>query len=596
MDTGTKNQHISEPSTLVLPPRQKFTNLFSTYKTFTGFFIILILVVAIPLSLTLLSKQQDVRQHASENTEQLVSVDAVTTASNTYSNYFPDNVVNLSDSLWNSGGYAPQWIQLELSQLQIITSIRLKVVQYPSGGTITNIYAGSDTNNLTSVKQFNQNTTNGDELSVSFPTPIPNVKYIKVETTKSPSWVAWGKIKVYGIVDTSHLKYFGYYDVNDADLMVHGQWKDYLGEITKLGNSNIVHVDLRSYYITSVVTGFKDFLIRAKAANQKVIIGIPLDTNWNDEFTAIKNIISPNDTTIWGFEFDEPHSNSTTLFKQATANLRSAYPSFHIMTILTYGDFGIFPNDVFQPGFTQLPSDFLDNVTDAAVDYYIWYPNSKNFLLVYNELLKLANKNQGIWIIPEGYQKKEVEAPPPPGPASEITSALSFYYSLAKINPRVVGILNFIYSPYDPIETGPNIEHFKCSVRGYTLTGDPCFDNNLTTSEISIGKEIISSSSAITPTSIVPSSSSSLTASPNPCQVSSQGTCTTNISWNTQGLSSGSVCVNMNGGSEVLFAGYINGSGTQAAPWITKGNIYNFSLYKNGCGSQKLSSISVTAN
>jgi len=179
--TTSPKTRIKEPSTLVLPPRRKITELFSTYKTSFSLFLLLLMVLAIPITLKLSSKQQDVRQRAASTSEQIVSVDAIATASNSYPNFGPANVINLSNSAWNSGGYAPQWIRLELSQTQTISSIRLKVAQYPPGVTTTNIYAGNDPNNLPSVKQLNQNTSNGDELNVSFPNPIPNVKYIKIE-------------------------------------------------------------------------------------------------------------------------------------------------------------------------------------------------------------------------------------------------------------------------------------------------------------------------------------------------------------------------------------------------------------------------------
>jgi len=49
------------------PRDNVFTFLFSTYKRTAGIAFTAIILLAIPISLTLLSQQQDVRQRASEN-------------------------------------------------------------------------------------------------------------------------------------------------------------------------------------------------------------------------------------------------------------------------------------------------------------------------------------------------------------------------------------------------------------------------------------------------------------------------------------------------------------------------------------------------
>src|SRR2546430_16239080 len=56
----------------------------------------------------------------------------LTTASNSYPGAPPSLAVDGSlSTMWNSGGYAPQWIQLDLGQSSIISQIRLNVAQSP---------------------------------------------------------------------------------------------------------------------------------------------------------------------------------------------------------------------------------------------------------------------------------------------------------------------------------------------------------------------------------------------------------------------------------------------------------------------------------
>jgi len=54
-----------EPSTLILPHQDRFTTyLFSTFQKTTNAVFVLLLVIAVPVTMVLLSRQQDVRQRA----------------------------------------------------------------------------------------------------------------------------------------------------------------------------------------------------------------------------------------------------------------------------------------------------------------------------------------------------------------------------------------------------------------------------------------------------------------------------------------------------------------------------------------------------
>jgi len=99
---------------------------------------------------------------------------------------------------WSSGGYAPQWILLDLGRSCSLSKLRLLVDQTPSGTTRHRVYGGPSSGSLALLYEFYGYTSKGQWLEWTPQTPISNVRYIKVETVQSPSWVAWFEIEPYG--------------------------------------------------------------------------------------------------------------------------------------------------------------------------------------------------------------------------------------------------------------------------------------------------------------------------------------------------------------------------------------------------------------
>jgi hypothetical protein len=100
------------------------------------------------------------------------------------------------ETIWNSGNDAEQWILLDLGASKSVTSIRLTVSQYPEGDTAHQIWAGPDPNALTLLHEFAGYTRDSDELDFTPASPLADIQFIKVVTTRSPSWVAWREIGV----------------------------------------------------------------------------------------------------------------------------------------------------------------------------------------------------------------------------------------------------------------------------------------------------------------------------------------------------------------------------------------------------------------
>jgi len=97
---------------------------------------------------------------------------------------------------WNAGGGPPQWIQFDLGEPIAISQVLLNVGQTPEGPTVHKIYGGPTPDSLDLLGTLNGNTHNGQWLELKVTT---DVRYLKVVTTKSPSWVAWREIEVYSV-------------------------------------------------------------------------------------------------------------------------------------------------------------------------------------------------------------------------------------------------------------------------------------------------------------------------------------------------------------------------------------------------------------
>ena len=118
------------------------------------------------------------------------------TASNSYDNYVPANIVDADESTgWISGGHAEQWIELDFGAQKTLSSMSLVVEQSPSGNTVHEIYAGTTPNPTTLVHTLSGFTQSADVLKATFSPALTNIRYVRVKTVASPSWVAWQTIK-----------------------------------------------------------------------------------------------------------------------------------------------------------------------------------------------------------------------------------------------------------------------------------------------------------------------------------------------------------------------------------------------------------------
>ena len=99
---------------------------------------------------------------------------------------------------WSAGSGPLQWIQIDLGAAYEIQAIRLTISQYPAGNTVHRLLGKGPGSNdaFQLLNTFTGSTLDGQTLTFAPAQPIQGIQFIRLETTISPSWVAWREIEV----------------------------------------------------------------------------------------------------------------------------------------------------------------------------------------------------------------------------------------------------------------------------------------------------------------------------------------------------------------------------------------------------------------
>ncbi|HSB66295.1 MAG TPA: discoidin domain-containing protein [Anaerolineales bacterium] len=97
---------------------------------------------------------------------------------------------------WSSGEFPTQYIEIDLGNSYSIGEIRLTIGQWPDGKTVHQLWAGANRDTLQLLQEFSGYTYDYDVLEFTPATPLKNIRYIRVVTIESPSWVSWREIEV----------------------------------------------------------------------------------------------------------------------------------------------------------------------------------------------------------------------------------------------------------------------------------------------------------------------------------------------------------------------------------------------------------------
>lgn len=117
------------------------------------------------------------------------------------SRFLPDQppsgaVDGTTSQWWGAGDFAPQWIQIDLGQRFSIGLIRLVIAQSPAGRTEHQVWVGSTLDQLSLLHTFEDVTVDSQVLEFTPENPVEDVRYMRVVTRESPSWVGWREIEV----------------------------------------------------------------------------------------------------------------------------------------------------------------------------------------------------------------------------------------------------------------------------------------------------------------------------------------------------------------------------------------------------------------
>lgn len=129
-------------------------------------------------------------------TQQNVALGKAAYASREIFGYEANKAVDGSPwTYWNSGDYPPQWIEVDLGAPYPLSMIRALITQLPDGVT-TDSFLTAGPNPL---DEFQLLTTfsgfTRDQQVLEHQGPAEEVEFVRIETTASPSWVAWREVQ-----------------------------------------------------------------------------------------------------------------------------------------------------------------------------------------------------------------------------------------------------------------------------------------------------------------------------------------------------------------------------------------------------------------
>ncbi|HSA62523.1 MAG TPA: nucleoside hydrolase [Nitrospiraceae bacterium] len=102
------------------------------------------------------------------------------------------------DTFWSAGTDAPQWIEVDMGSAYDLERLVMVPSQYPNGPTVHHVWGRGTSGDYKLLQEFRGSTADGVAMEASAGPAWPAVRYLKIETSDSPSWVAWREIEVYG--------------------------------------------------------------------------------------------------------------------------------------------------------------------------------------------------------------------------------------------------------------------------------------------------------------------------------------------------------------------------------------------------------------
>ncbi len=97
---------------------------------------------------------------------------------------------------WSAGAFPTQWIEVDLGAAYTVGEIRLTVGQWPAGDVLHQLWVGPSQDNMQRVYEFSGHVYDYDMLNFVPDKPLNGIRFVRIVTTESPSWVSWREIEV----------------------------------------------------------------------------------------------------------------------------------------------------------------------------------------------------------------------------------------------------------------------------------------------------------------------------------------------------------------------------------------------------------------
>jgi len=364
---------------------------------------------------------------------------------------------------WNSGASAPQWILLDLGSPRTVTRASLQVAQALDGATSHRILGGLTPVALDSLAGWTGMTSDGQILSLNIAPSVPTpVRYLKIETSASPSPVAWGEIKVWATASRMPT-YFGYYaDGSSWPSVTPGvcqhinlSWVgiDSLGHMPIL-IANLAYAHFQKLRVSLMVPPDVFFKADMSLADHHV-------DNWNRFARQVSLYI---DDVAFIYPIDEPYSVSKlagmsaaemkATLETVSSVIKSTFPSVPLAFSFSAIDF-----DTQESAFADLANPFPASYEYFGFDCYGSWDQcgEPSFRAVHSipwyvsQMRAKLNGNQRIFLFPDAFIRKASPADSA-GDAAEAARRLTRadqYYQLALSDSSIVGLFAYIYQDHD---------------------------------------------------------------------------------------------------------------------------------------------------
>ncbi|MDR0226335.1 MAG: discoidin domain-containing protein [Burkholderiaceae bacterium] len=100
------------------------------------------------------------------------------------------------NTIWNAGAGPTQWIDIDLGSERMFSVFRMLPAQNPAGNTVHHIWGRNDAGQWFDFGEVAGYTQDNQWIEFKNLLEIP-VRTIILQTTTSPSWVAWREFQVY---------------------------------------------------------------------------------------------------------------------------------------------------------------------------------------------------------------------------------------------------------------------------------------------------------------------------------------------------------------------------------------------------------------